>query len=313
MHIAEGILPLRQAAVWTAALTPWLWLSGRSTMRILREGPSASRAMLQVAGALTFAVTLFPTPVPVLGVSSHLCATPLIGLLLGPRLLVLPTMATLLVQALFFAHGGLTTLGVNTFALGVLGPVLAVGLARGLRQLGVSSVVAVGLACALADWGIYGFDALALGWALAGHKPFTYWFHAALLGFAPVQGPLGLLEGVLSAFAFRALVRRRAELGPAWLCGNVRADVRRFPNRRAAAPLLLCLFLASPPVLALPRYQGLDETVIAARAREAGRPVGAETDEPTIFLVALSTFVAGFIVGRGWNSLTAGRGTPRAS
>ena len=38
------------------------------------------------------------------------------------------TFFVLLLQALFFAHGGLTTLGVNTLTLGVLGPIVTIGL-----------------------------------------------------------------------------------------------------------------------------------------------------------------------------------------
>ena len=172
MHIAEGILPLSHALGWAALASPFLGLSARHLARSLREGDGAERALLGMAGALTFAVTLFPVPVPVAGVTSHMCATPVLALLLGPRRMVLPAALTLLIQAVLFAHGGLTSLGANVLTLGVVGPLVGYGLARGLRRLGLSAAWAVGMACALADLAVYVADAGILGLALARERSF---------------------------------------------------------------------------------------------------------------------------------------------
>ena len=124
MHIAEGILPLTHALAWAALAAPLVALSAHRVARLLREGDGAERALLGMAGALTFAVTLFPVPVPIAGVTSHMCATPVLALLLGPRRMVLPAALTLLLQAILFAHGGLTSLGANVLTLGVVGPLV---------------------------------------------------------------------------------------------------------------------------------------------------------------------------------------------
>ncbi|MFK7827964.1 MAG: energy-coupling factor ABC transporter permease [Oligoflexales bacterium] len=44
------------------------------------------KPFLTLAFALCFAVTLLPVPVPIVGASSHMCATPLLALILVPRL-----------------------------------------------------------------------------------------------------------------------------------------------------------------------------------------------------------------------------------
>ncbi len=300
MHIAEGILPLSHAIGWTALAAPIVALSARRVVRLLREGDGTERALLGMAGALTFAVTLFPVPVPIAGVTSHLCATPVLALLLGPRRMVLPAALTLLLQAILFAHGGLTSLGANVLTLGVVGPLVGYGLTRGLRTLAVPAAWAVGIACALADVAVYVADAGILGLALAGERPFRVWFTIVLAGFAPAQVPLAILEGIVSALLIGALFRRRPALVPAWLRPAAR------PSSLAPVVAAALLLLASP-AQAAPRepFRGLDEAVIEATAARAGHPaarplVDLGEGEVSLFVWTFSTFLAGWAAGWGW-------------
>jgi hypothetical protein len=57
MHIAEGILPLSHAAARTIVAAPIVVASGRDVVRALCDGEAGERALLGMAGALTFAVT----------------------------------------------------------------------------------------------------------------------------------------------------------------------------------------------------------------------------------------------------------------
>jgi cobalt/nickel transport system permease protein len=307
MHLAEGILPALQALAWFGASAPFVVHSARKLQR-----DRTRRPLVGVATALTFAVTLFPIPVPGLGATSHMCATPFLALLLGPSVMALPVTLSLLVQAVLFAHGGLSTLGANVFTLGVAGPWVAWALARGFRRLGLGAPLAVGLACALGAVAVYGLDAVMLGLALRGAQPFGHWVKVALLGFAPVQTPLLVLEGVLSALLLVALARRREELVPAWLR----------PGPSAALPALLGLALLAQPQTgpALPPagtaqpqaasapLAGLDETVIEQSARNAGRRprplVDLTEGEGGLALFMAGGLVAGFILGRHWERWT---------
>ena len=110
MHLAEGVLPLSQAIAWSALAAPTVFWSLRGEQRTRRNTPSSS-VIMAGATSLLFAGTLLPLPVPVVGATSHICLTPVLALIVGVRRIVWPTFFVLLLQAVFFAHGGLTTLG----------------------------------------------------------------------------------------------------------------------------------------------------------------------------------------------------------
>ena len=119
------------------------------------------------ATSLLFAGTLLPLPVPVVGATSHICLTPVLALVVGVRRIVWPTFFVLLLQAVFFAHGGLTTLGVNLLTLGLVGPLTAVGLLALLRRLGADGAFPLALACGVGGLSVYVADAVVLAVALS--------------------------------------------------------------------------------------------------------------------------------------------------
>lgn len=285
MHLAEGTLPLAHAAVWTAAAAPVVVWSARGEA----QAPSAppARALASALMSLLFAVTLFPLPVPGLGATSHICLSPLLGVLLGVRRTVWPTFVVLLLQAIFFAHGGLSTLGINTLTLGVVGPLLGAAGARALARL--PGALAVGLACAAADIAVYTVDAAVLSLALDTHTPVARGFPALLMAFLPVQLPLAALEGLASAAVYRALARRRPALLPRWLAGPALAAV-------LAVGLGGC------------GYAGIDGAVFGAAAAAAGQSpqpawLDASAGELGLAMSILLPFAAGVVVGRSWAQL----------
>lgn len=295
MHLSEGLLPAAQALTWAALSTPFVVTNARR----LKHEPT-QRARFGVAAALAFAVTLFPVPIPGLGATSHMCATPLLGLLLGPTALALPMTLVLTVQALLFAHGGLTTLGANVFTLGIVGPWIAWSTARLLGRFHLGRGWVVGIACMLGSTSVYLMDALMLGWALQGARPFGHWVQVALLGFAPVQTPLLILEAFLSAGLVSALAKRRTDLVPAWLPA---------PHKVAPQVLAGLLFLLMSPLRA-GELQGLDEKVLEASAIQAGRHpepwIDLTEGEGGLALFMAGGLCAGFFLGRHWERLNRG-------
>jgi cobalt/nickel transport system permease protein len=236
---------------------------------------------LAAATSLLFAATLLPIPVPGLGATSHLCLTPLLGVLLGVRAVLWPTFLVLLLQALFFAHGGITTLGVNALTLGLLGPSVAVVVCAALRRAGVSGAWSLGVACVLGDLSVYLADAGVLALALGGKGAMSGGavFGAALLGFLPIQGPLALLEGALSLGLARVLARRKPKLIPA------------------------CLALCACS------YEGLDATVFGEVATQSGHaPTPSLLDwsegELGLALNIIILFLAGFLAGQAYERAT---------
>ena len=186
MHLSEGILPLDQALVFSAVTVPALIWSVRGEALARKEQPS-SAVLMAGATSLLFAGTLMPLPVPVVGATSHICLTPLLALIVGVRRILWPTFFVLLLHAMFFAHGGITTLGVNTLTLGLIGPLFTVGAWGALQRVGANGAVGFGLACFIGGMSVYVTDALVLAAALADTAEPATTFGVVLLGFAPVQ------------------------------------------------------------------------------------------------------------------------------
>ncbi|MEL6185803.1 MAG: energy-coupling factor ABC transporter permease, partial [Myxococcota bacterium] len=217
--------------------------------------------------------------------------------------IIWPTFFVLLLQAVFFAHGGLTTLGINTLTLGLLGPVTAAALWALFRELGMNRALALGLACALGDLAVYVGDAVVLAVALADVTAPMTTFTAVLLGFAPVQVPLAVLEAVASIGIVRLLAERRPDLLPAAL-----REVRNLPVRGASAIVLLLGVGLSGC-----RYEGIDGTVFGATAEKGGLPptqslIDLSQGEVGLAMSIVILFALGFVAGRSWERLLgAGR------
>jgi cobalt/nickel transport system permease protein len=133
------------------------------------------------------------------------------AILIGPTLTVVVASIALLLQALFLAHGGLTTLGANILSMGVMGAFAGYGIFILSRRLGASWFVAAFLAGVLSDWVVYAGTSFFLATALHGDGSWGIMFLTILVAFIPTQVPLGILEGVMSGVAYRFVQARRPE------------------------------------------------------------------------------------------------------
>jgi len=251
------------------------------------------------ATSLLFAGTLMPLPVPVVGATSHICLTPLLALLVGIRRIIWPTFFILLLHAMFFAHGGITTLGVNTLTLGLIGPLVTVAVWNVLQRAGAKGAVGFALACCIGGLSVYVTDAVVLAMALADTANPSTTFGVVLLGFAPVQVPLSILEAVVSVYILRALVTRRASLVPPGL-----RDLR-FPKRGGMAAIVALLSIGMSGCA----YEGIDGTIFGAEAERAGRPptdsiVDFSQGEFGLAMTITILFGLGFVAGRSWERIS---------
>ena len=108
---------------------------------------------------LAFGATM-PLPVPVVGATSHICLTPVLALLVGIRRIFGQPSFVLFPAGRIFCPRWLTTLGVNTLALGWVGPPVALGAWNLLRRLGTSTTFGLALACGLGGLSVYVADAM---------------------------------------------------------------------------------------------------------------------------------------------------------
>lgn len=210
MHIMEGFLPLEHALGWTAASAPFFVWGLKAVGRRLRDKPE-QRMLIGVAAAFTFVLSALKIP-SVTGSSSHPTGTGLGAILFGPLLMVPIGTVVLLFQALLLAHGGLTTLGANVFAMAIAGPFAAAGIYRAARTCRLSWRLAVFFAAALADLVTYLFTSLQLALAFpepSGGVIASFVKIAAIFAFTQV--PLAISEGLLTVLLMNAVARFNQE------------------------------------------------------------------------------------------------------
>ncbi|WP_129633021.1 energy-coupling factor ABC transporter permease [Candidatus Oscillochloris fontis] len=203
MHIMEGFLPPVWAIFWFLVALPF-WIYGlRRINRLVTEQPE-TRMLLGLAGAFAFVLSALKIP-SVSGSSSHPTGTGLGAILFGPAVMSVMGTIVLLFQALLLAHGGLTTLGANAVSMAIVGPLVAWGIWRGLKER-LPSAWVIFLAAALADLSTYVVTSIQL--ALAFPDP-VGGVVVALLKFGGIfaitQIPLAISEGILTVLVFNAL------------------------------------------------------------------------------------------------------------
>jgi cobalt/nickel transport system permease protein len=207
MHITEGILPLLWAGTWFILAAPFfLWGLWDITRKSARD--PRYKSMVALIGAAVFIISCMPVPVPIVGTCSHPAGTGFAALMIGPAATVVVASIALTLQALFLAHGGLTTLGANLFSMGIAGAFAGYGIFLLARRLRIPLFWAAFAAGLTSDWATYALTSVELASALQGEHSFAHLFSALLIAFAPTQIPLGILEGFLTAIGYRFLCSR---------------------------------------------------------------------------------------------------------
>jgi cobalt/nickel transport system permease protein len=117
MHIPDGFLsPTISALMYAIAILflIWSWKKAKATY-------SKSLApLLAVSSAFIFAAQMINFPIAY-GTSGHLVGGTFLSILLGPYAAILSMTIVLLIQALFFADGGISTFGANVFNMAIIG------------------------------------------------------------------------------------------------------------------------------------------------------------------------------------------------
>ncbi|MBI5178099.1 MAG: energy-coupling factor ABC transporter permease [Nitrospinae bacterium] len=211
MHISDGILPPVWAAFWWVAAVPFVAMGLKVYKERSAADPSA-KPFVALIGAAVFVVSCMPIPVPIAGTTAHPCGTGLAAILIGPWLTILISSIALALQALFLAHGGVTTLGANIFSMGIVGSITGYGAFKLMKAFGASTWAAAFAAGLISDWGTYATTSFHMALALHGDSSMFHMFLAVGAAFVPTQVPLGILEGFLAAGAYQFITVRRPAL-----------------------------------------------------------------------------------------------------
>jgi ABC-type Co2+ transport system permease subunit len=172
MHIAEGIITGWPALAYTLIGLGLMGVGARGIQKFQGEFPDR-RPLIGMGAAIIFFISLIPVPA-FTGTTSHPCGTPLVAILLGPRVTIMARRMGL--------------------------PILAAGCAGGL----------VGDVATYAFSGIV----LATALATAPHPQYEFGTYLAVIygAYAPTQVPIAIGEMLITGLALRHALRQRPEV-----------------------------------------------------------------------------------------------------
>jgi cobalt/nickel transport system permease protein len=197
MHIMEGYLPATYCVIWGVICLPFL-VAGYLSIKKKVEVNRSAITMYAMAGAFIFILSSLKIP-SVTGSCSHMTGTGLGAILFGPTAVSILGLIVLIFQAILLAHGGLTTLGANTFSMAIAGPFVTYGIYILCKRLNVNKHIGVFLAAALGDLFTYMVTSFQLAMAYPSEAGGVMASGIKFLAvFAPTQLPLAVIEGILT-------------------------------------------------------------------------------------------------------------------
>ncbi len=204
MHIMEGFLPPALCIAWGVVCLPFLVKGLINLKKIFAENRRAV-TLVAMAGAYVFVLSALKIP-SVTGSCSHMTGTGFSAILFGPGVTSILGIIVLVFQAILLAHGGLTTLGANTFSMAIAGPLLTYGIFGLCKKLKVNKNVSIFLAAALGDLFTYCVTSVQLAIAYPSANGGVAASALEFLGvFAPTQLPLAVIEGILTVLIMMAM------------------------------------------------------------------------------------------------------------
>lgn len=209
MHMADALIsPVVGGTMWAATTG----VAAYSIKKIQNDLDEKKIPLMGVMAAFVFAAQMINFTIPGTGSSGHLGGGLLLAILLGPYAGFLAMAAILLIQALFFADGGLLALGANIFNLGFINCFIAYPLiykpiiAKGYtpkRIFGASMLAAI-IGLQLGAFGV------VLETLFSGKTELP--FDTFVLLMQPIHLAIGVVEGLVVAAIVSFVWKERPEI-----------------------------------------------------------------------------------------------------
>ncbi len=209
MHMADALLsPAVGGVMWAAAAGTIAFCSARVSKGIDdRKVP-----LMGVLGAFLFAAQMINFTIPATGSSGHLGGGLLLAVLLGPYAAFLTIASVLMIQALFFADGGLLALGCNIFNLGVFPAFIAYPLIyRPLagRSPSQAKIAVASMAAAIVGLQLGAFS-VVLETTLSGISSLPFFAFVSMM--QPIHLGIGIFEGIVTAIIIGFVHKARPDI-----------------------------------------------------------------------------------------------------
>ena len=203
MHIPDAFIPIWQGAIYSIIALVFVAFA----LRWARNEMSEEKIpLIAVLAAGIFALQSFNLPVS-MGTSGHLVGGALAAIILGsPFAAVFILTLVLIVQAVLFGDGGITTLGANIINMGVIGGFVGFYTFKGLmvatKNVDIAAFAAAWLACLIPAL------ACAVEMYFAGTFPLT----EGLLAMGLYHALIGIIEGFVTVVAIHLIVTARPDI-----------------------------------------------------------------------------------------------------
>lgn len=216
MHIPDGYLSPQTFIPLYAVMIP-VWK--KAIDKIKKEVDLKHIPYIAISSAFSFLVMMFNVPIPH-GTTGHAVGSAVIAIILGPWTAVISVSIALMIQAVVFGDGGITTLGANCFNMAFVMPFVAYYVFRVLSKKGnlkrtyiasfISGYLSLNVAALLAafEFGIQPLIASEGGKAL--YAPYPLKMAIAAMGFEHMI-VFGFVEGFVTAGIVYYLIKQRDE------------------------------------------------------------------------------------------------------
>jgi cobalt/nickel transport system permease protein len=194
-----------------------MWAASAGTIaycsaKVKKEMDSSKVPLMGVLGAFIFAAQMINFTIPATGSSGHLGGGLILTILLGPYAAFLTIASVLVVQALFFADGGLLALGCNIFNLGIFPAFIAYpfiykplsGDKPTQGKIAIASIIAAIVGLQMGAFGVV-LETVASG---ISSLPFSTF--VAMM--QPIHLGIGIVEGLVTASVVSFVYKARPEI-----------------------------------------------------------------------------------------------------
>jgi cobalt/nickel transport system permease protein len=209
MHIPDGYLDPTIIAITWAVTIPFLIFAWKKTKQTYSHSIAPT---LAITSALVFVVQMINFPIAG-GTTVHVLGVTLLAVILGPFPAMLSMTMVLLMQAFFFADGGLLAFGANALNMAVIGS-LSFFIVKLLTRK-TSSNKQFASSVFIASWVAALLTALATGLELGFSKAFA----GGVMLTVPSMVSVYAIEGLVEAVITTALVTSLQRLQPAVMMG----------------------------------------------------------------------------------------------
>jgi len=222
MHIPDGFIDIpTSAAFGTLALAG----TAIALKKAKTEVDDRTAPMAGLTAVFIFAVQMLNFPVAA-GTSGHLLGGALAMVLVGPYAASLAITVVLGVQALLFADGGLTALGLNVFNLSVIAVLVSFLIFKLMVKLLPKTKSAIPLAAGIAAFVSVPISASAftLQYAIGGNG--TAPVDTVLMAMFSTHLLIGIGEAVITMLTVSAILASRSDLVYGWSKKEVALEIR---------------------------------------------------------------------------------------